>query len=135
MKITRKLLIRLIKESLNDEKDEIFPYEAKNRALHLLSELLWKINNDGRMVPYREKLNELCKEILSGEHKFTHRIPDLAWGNANQAILLIESLLMAYPPDEDIFGTPYQSLIKELNEMYQIFYYNQDEDDEDDELI
>ena len=133
MKISRIRLIGLIKESFNDEVGEIFPYEAKQRAFHLLTELLWKINNDGRMVPYRAKLNELCKGL--GEYKFTHRIPDSVWENANHAILLIESLLMAYPPDEDITGTPYKSLIKELNKMYQIFYYNQDEDDEDDSVI
>jgi hypothetical protein len=113
MKLSESGIKKLIKEAIIDA---IEPIVAKKTAINLFYELDYKLKNDTNMKPYYDKLYTMYGDILSGEH-FTHHIPDNHWENSNYALLLIESLLMQFPPDKE-----YERLVRELNEMYDVFY-------------
>ena len=112
MKLSKKRIKKLIKEVIIAAMD---PHDAKKVAVDLFRKLDQKLSNDANMQPYYAKLYEFYKGVLSGESFY--RMPDEAWENANHGLALIEGLLDLFPEDQE-----YRSLIRELNEMYDVFY-------------
>lgn len=97
------------------------PGNAKAAAVDLMDRLDRKMENDPNFQPYYDKLHELYKDIVSGEY-FSYLMSDDVWAGGEQAISLIESLLMAMPEDQE-----YQSILRDLNAMYDVFYRSEDE--------
>ena len=117
MKLNRNRLKKLIKEAIISAMD---PIEAKKIAINLFRSLDQKLKSDPNMISYYDRLYEFYKDILvdfSVNSSAIYHIPDTTWEHSNYGLLLIESLLMRFPEDQE-----YKTLIRELNEMYDVFY-------------
>ena len=97
MKLTKQKLKRLIQEAIITAID---PGVAKDTAVDLMEKLDQKIKNDPNFQPYYDKIHELYKDIVSGEY-FSRMLDNDAWLGGEQAISLIESLLMIMPEDQE----------------------------------
>ena len=119
MKINKIRIKKLIKEAIVSAID---PAIAKKEAINLLRGLDKKMKNDPNMQPYYSKLHELYKGILSypGD-AFANLIPKHVWATGEQAINLIEGVLMMLPEDEE-----YNSIMSNLNKMYDVFHRSKD---------
>ena len=93
------------------------PRDAKKVAVDLFRKLDQKLSNDANMQPYYAKLYEFYKGVLTGNAFGIYRMPDEVWENANHGLALIEGLLDMFPEDQE-----YRNLVRELNEMYDVFY-------------